>query len=173
MNESLDITHEYSAAPRQVWEALTNESALGEWLMRGKFIAEEGFEYSFSEPGLSVRGVVLKVDPGRQLRYLWVTDRESEDGGAGSASIVTWTLSPTKTGGTSLRLKHEFISPTAPIVSIEASINWSFAMHSSIAGYLGRKYAQPIPIVYVVEKIEPEPEMLKRAGFRQPEEVAP
>ena len=170
MNEKLKFEREYAAPVEAVWDAITTGEALGEWFMRGSFTAEEGFQFSFAEPGLSVRGEVLEVVKQERLTYSWVSRHDEEDGEAGVPSVVSWTLSPTPTKGTRVTLDHQFLAAAQPIVTIEAAVNWAYALHSTLAVRLS-KYAPPAPIVYVTEDDQPSPSALPRAGFRQPEEV--
>lgn len=178
MNEKLNFTREYPFSIEAVWRAITEKEALSDWLMTSDFRAEEGAEFSFSEPGLTVNGKVLKVVPHRELCYFWTSQSEigetggpEDEGTAGNPSVVTWTLTPTPGKGTRVTLQHEILHPVQPIVSIEAAVNWSYAIHSSLAGYLASSAKPPVPIVYLVENREQEGNVLERAGFRQPQET--
>ena len=148
MNDNLAFEAFYPHPPEKVWQALTDPSAMADWLMTGTFEPRVGFRYELSSKTLRVTGEVLESTQPSWLSYTW------DDGEAGSPSVVTWTLEP-KDDGTLLRLEHAAIEE--PVVLIEARMNWPQA--------LSRLMRQPVPIVY--DDLEENEPLLARAGFRQ------
>lgn len=98
--------------PEQVWRALTEEEALGRWLMPNDFAPRVGHRFTFrTEPvppyfdGV-VNCVVLTVDPPTRLAYSW-------SGGPLNDTRLTFTLTP-EGDGTRLRLEHAGFDTTIP-----------------------------------------------------------
>jgi len=106
---------EYPQPPERVWEALTEPSALSDWLLPAPdFAPQVGRRFRFhTAPDAGSAGddpvecEVTEAEPPRRLAYTW---RTSPDQPAGR---VSWTLTPTERGGTRLRVVHE---PTLPAV---------------------------------------------------------
>lgn len=180
MNEPLAFEAFYPHPAERVWQALTDPSALGRWLLPADFRPQIGFRFQFQGgPNDAVTGVVIEAEPPKRLSYTWQDDakdadaKDADDGAAGTPSVVTWTLEP-KPGGTKVRLEHQPSDAVAApredaYVLIEASANWRYAMHHSLPLFLRLLAAEarrpPTPIVYVEE--EPQAEPSRRAGFRQ------
>jgi uncharacterized protein YndB with AHSA1/START domain len=102
------VGYQLSAPPRKVWRALTESRLLESWLMANDIKAEIGHHFTFRTtpaPGFDgiVQCEVLKVEPDSQLVYSWR--------GVPLDTIVTWTLKPSSTGGTDLRLEHAGFGP--------------------------------------------------------------
>ncbi len=83
--------------PEKVWRALTQKHLIDEWLMESDFKAEPGHEFELQASWGSVACKVLAVEPHRSLSYSWQAH--------GLNSVVTWTLTATKTG-THLQMKQ-------------------------------------------------------------------
>jgi uncharacterized protein YndB with AHSA1/START domain len=101
--ESFVIDYELAQAPSKVWRVLTEPELLKRWLMENDIRPVVGHKFTFrAQPQPWWDGVVhceiLEVEPESRLRYSW-------RGGA-LDTMVTWTLRPSKTGGTFLRLEH-------------------------------------------------------------------
>jgi uncharacterized protein YndB with AHSA1/START domain len=118
MSETQTITVEYDLpqAPEKVWRALTDSELIAAWLMPNDFRPTVGHKFNFrAKPMHGWDGVVhcevLEVDAPKRLRYSW-------RGGAGPFQIdteVAWTLSPSKAGGTLLKMEHSgFHAKDAP-----------------------------------------------------------
>ncbi|MDP4198554.1 MAG: SRPBCC domain-containing protein [Bacteroidota bacterium] len=102
MNKSIIIEEQYPYSPDEVWEALTDQSQLDEWLMHGTFQPRVGAEFELywsgndSSKGMT-RGKVMEMVRPHKLSYSW-------DWGADS-TLVTFFLEP-NASGTKLRLEH-------------------------------------------------------------------
>ncbi|MBV8933091.1 MAG: SRPBCC domain-containing protein [Kutzneria sp.] len=87
-----------------VWRALTDPAALGEWLMPNDFKPEIGHKFTFrTDPAPPYfDGIahceVVELDPPCVLAYSW-------RGGPLPNTKVRWLLTPSE-GGTLLRLEH-------------------------------------------------------------------
>ena len=94
-SRSLVIEREMPHSPEKIWRALTQGPLIEEWLMKNDFQPRVGHRFSFrSKPVPNWNGIidseVLAIEPNSRLCYSWVT--------MGATSVVTWTLTPTKTG---------------------------------------------------------------------------
>jgi uncharacterized protein YndB with AHSA1/START domain len=105
---SIIVDYQPSAPPHKVWRALTEPQLLGNWLMPNDIKPEVGHRFTFrTTPATGFDGIVQcevrKVEPNSQLVYSWI--------GGSLDTTVTWTLRPSSTGGTDLRLKHAGFGP--------------------------------------------------------------
>ncbi len=123
MQKSIVIEQEYPYSPAEVWDALTDQSQLDEWLMEGTFEPRLGAEFEFywvnkanKDKGLT-RGKVLEMIKPKKLSYTW--------GGWGSDdTVVTFFLEPSASG-TKLRLEHTgFVEGKDENVYQGASYGW-------------------------------------------------
>ena len=102
MTRSIVMERVFDYPPDRVWRALTDSSALADWLMENDFQPVLGHEFTFRTkpaPGFDgiVRCRVTVLDPPKALAYTWASgDFET---------LVTWTLEPSGEG-TRLRLEH-------------------------------------------------------------------
>ncbi len=81
--------------PEKIWRALTQGPLIEEWLMKNDFQPVVGHQFSFRStpvPGWDgiIQSEVLTIEPSSELSYSWGT--------MGTTSLVTWTLTPTKSG---------------------------------------------------------------------------
>lgn len=102
MEKSIVIEHEYPYTPDEVWEALTDQSSISDWLMHGTFTPKVGAEFEFYWSGTDASngkttGKVLELDKPKKLSYTW--------GWGSGETVVTYHLEPTASG-TKLRLEH-------------------------------------------------------------------
>lgn len=176
MNEPLTFEAFYPHPPERVWKALTDSSAIAQWLLPADFRPEIGFRFRLKGGRTAgIEGTVIEAEAPRRLSYTWFD--EGEDGAAGTPSVVTWTLEP-RPGGTHVRLEHA--PPVSlvgreehPVVRLEAGTNWRYAMYASLPVLLRLLAAEarrpPVPIVYMPD--EPEVDSGRRAGFRQSDEA--
>ena len=81
-----DIAH----PPEKIWRALTQPHLIEEWLIKNDFKAVAGHRFAFRADWGSVDCKVLAVEPNETLSYSWDA--------MGLTSVVTWTLTPTRTG---------------------------------------------------------------------------
>jgi uncharacterized protein YndB with AHSA1/START domain len=107
------VEREFAHPPEKVWRALTQGPLLEEWLMKNDFQPIVGHRFNFrAQPNPHWNGVVdcevLVVEPHKRLSYAWGSSgKEAENG---TRTIVTWTLTPTKSG-VLLRMEHAGFSP--------------------------------------------------------------
>lgn len=111
-SKTIHAETELPQAPAKVWRALTEPALLARWLMPNDIRAEVGHRFTFKAPPIrdwdgTVRCEILEVEPEKRLRYSW------RGGATGSEldSVVTWTLTPTSSGGTRLTLEHAGFLP--------------------------------------------------------------
>jgi uncharacterized protein YndB with AHSA1/START domain len=94
--------------PAKVWRALTEPELLTKWLMANDDMRPAvGHAFTFKVPGdnaMSVHCEVQEIELHKRLRYSWK--------GGPLDTVVTWTLSATPSGGTTLRLEHSGFRPT-------------------------------------------------------------
>jgi uncharacterized protein YndB with AHSA1/START domain len=94
-SRSLVIEREMPHPPEKIWRALTQGALIEEWLMKNDFQPVVGHQFSFRStpvPGWDgiIQSEVLTIEPNSKLSYSWGT--------MGTTSLVTWTLTPTKSG---------------------------------------------------------------------------
>ncbi len=103
--DDIILERSYAFPINAVWEALTDFTALADWLMPGDFKPVAGHKATFHcdpLPGFdgTVEVEVLEVDKPRCLSYSWKTHNMDKP------TTVTFLLTPTPDGGTRLRLEH-------------------------------------------------------------------
>ena len=104
---SVVVERELPFAPEKIWRALTQPHLIEEWLMKNDFkpVVDHRFNLRKNpKPDVSivVDCQVLAVEPHKTLSYTWAA--------YGLESIVTWTLTPTRTG-TLLRMEQSGFRP--------------------------------------------------------------
>jgi uncharacterized protein YndB with AHSA1/START domain len=127
-SEARAIVVEYDVphSTAKVWRALTDAKLLSAWLMTNEIRPVVGHRFTFQAkpmPGWDgiVQCEVLEVEVERCIRYSW-------RGGAESSrldSVVTWTLTPTSSGGTRLLLEHTGFLPVNAFAYEAMSRGWS------------------------------------------------
>jgi len=88
-----DIPH----PPEKIWRALTEPHLIEEWLMQNDFQPVVDHRFNLRGDWGAVDCQVLEIKPHKTLSYRWDA--------MGLESIVTWTLTPTRTG-THLRMEQ-------------------------------------------------------------------
>jgi uncharacterized protein YndB with AHSA1/START domain len=88
-----DIPH----PPEKIWRALTQPHLIEEWLMKNDFEPAVGHRFNLRGDWGAVDCRVLEIEPNKTLSYKWDA--------MGLESVVTWTLTPTRTG-THLRMEQ-------------------------------------------------------------------
>ncbi len=133
MEKSIIIEQEYPYSPEEVWDALTDQDQLNEWLMEGNFQPRVGAEYEFywvnraeKDKG-KTEGKVLEVLKPKKLSYTWE--------GGGSSTVVTFFLEPSAEG-TKLRLEHTGFVPQKD----------EFVYNGALYGWKGRLANLPAAI---------------------------
>jgi uncharacterized protein YndB with AHSA1/START domain len=115
MEKSIIIEQEYPHRIEDVWEAITDQEEIRQWLMNGTFEPQIGreFEFWWEKDGQRMGttwGKVMEMDKPRKLSYTWDWGSESTPGG----TLVTFYLEPTAAGnGTKLRFEHTGFKPGA------------------------------------------------------------
>jgi uncharacterized protein YndB with AHSA1/START domain len=99
---SVVVEREIAFPPEKIWRALTQPHLIEEWLMKNDFKPVAGHRFNLRkdpQPDVSivVDCEVVTVEPNRTLSYTWAA--------YGLESVVTWTLTPTRTG-TLLRMEQ-------------------------------------------------------------------
>ena len=89
--QRLTFDYELDAPPEKVWRALTVPAFVDRWLSPD--------EPASRRDAKSVAAEVIEAEPPRKLSWNWREAGELE-------GVVTFTLTPNETGGTSLRLVH-------------------------------------------------------------------
>ena len=98
---SLVIEREMPHSPEKVWRALTQGALIEEWLMKNDFQPAVGHRFNLrATPMPNWNGVldceVLAGEPNKRLSYTW--NASGNEATTGLKTVVTWTLTPTKTG---------------------------------------------------------------------------
>ena len=107
--QSISMELDLPQAPAKVWRCLTEPALLAKWLMATDLELVVGRAFTFQVPSSpqwdgKVSCEMQEVEPQKRLRYSWA-------GGGLDGTVVTWTLTPTKTGGTLLHLEHSGFRP--------------------------------------------------------------
>src|ERR1700683_4645953 len=91
---SVVVEREVAFPPEKIWRALTQPHLIEEWLMKNDFKPVAGHRFNLrrdTKPDVSivVDCQVLAVEPNKTLSYTWAA--------YGLESVVTWTLTATRT----------------------------------------------------------------------------
>jgi uncharacterized protein YndB with AHSA1/START domain len=105
---SIIVDYHLSAAPAKAWQALTEPELLADWFMPNDIKPVVGHDFTFrTDPAPGFDGIVhckiIEVKQTSRLVYSWR--------GGPIDTIVTWTLTPTPSGGTHLRLEQSGFGP--------------------------------------------------------------
>ena len=112
---SVIVEREFPFPPEKIWRALTQPHFIREWLMETDFAPEVGHSFNFRADWGSVDSCVMALEPNRSLSYTW--------NAMGLESVVTWTLTPTKSG-THLRMEQSGFRPDQQQAYQGASYGW-------------------------------------------------
>jgi uncharacterized protein YndB with AHSA1/START domain len=123
--QSIAMEYDLPHPPAKVWRTLTEPELLAKWVMANDIEPIVGRNFTFrSEPMPWWDGIVhcevLEVDPNKRLRYSWRSGPESSP----LDTVVTWTLTPTPSGGTRLALEHAGFVPTNAFAFDGARKGW-------------------------------------------------
>jgi uncharacterized protein YndB with AHSA1/START domain len=99
---SVVIEREIPYPPEKIWRALTQPHLIEAWLMKNDFEPVVDHRFNLRGDWGAVDCQVLAVEPNKTLSYTW--------GAHGLASVVTWTLTPTR-AGTHLRMEQSGFQP--------------------------------------------------------------
>jgi len=105
---SIVVDYHLSAPPQKVWRALTEPKLLASWLMPNDINPKVGHQFTFkTAPAPGFDGIVhckiIEVQPVSRLVYSWR--------GGPIDTMVIWTLEPTTSGGTHLKLEQSGFGP--------------------------------------------------------------
>jgi len=114
------VEREVPFPPERIWRALTQPHLIEEWLMKNDFkpVVDHRFNLRKNpQPDVSivVDCQVLAVEPHKTLSYTWAA--------YGLESVVTWTLTPTRTG-TLLRMEQSGFRPNQTQAYYGARYGW-------------------------------------------------
>jgi uncharacterized protein YndB with AHSA1/START domain len=128
-----------NARTEKVWRALTDPELVSAWLMKNDLQPTVGHSFTFKQEPTPwwdgiVRCEVLESDPHQRLQYSW----RSGSGPSGLDTVVTWTLTPTPTGGTRLRLEQSGFEPTNKFAFEGALKGWECMSTERLHAVLGR-----------------------------------
>jgi len=96
------VEREFTHPPDKLWRALTQPHLIAEWLMANDFVPSVDHRFELKADWGTVACQVMAIEPHRSLSYSWAA--------LGLDSVVTWTLTPTKTG-THLRMEQTGFGP--------------------------------------------------------------
>jgi uncharacterized protein YndB with AHSA1/START domain len=106
---SVVVEREIPHPPEKLWRALTQPHLIAEWLMKNDFKPNVGHRFNLTgDWGGVLDCEVLTVEPNRTLSYTW--NFAHADAAYALNSVVTFTLTPTRTG-THLRMEQVGFRP--------------------------------------------------------------
>jgi uncharacterized protein YndB with AHSA1/START domain len=110
---SVVVEREFPYPPEKLWRALTQSALIEEWLTSNDFQPIVGHRFQLrAQPSPHWNGItdceVLVVEPPKRLAYTW--NATGDEAATGPRTVVTYTLTPTKTG-TQLRVEHAGFGP--------------------------------------------------------------
>ena len=122
---SISLAWDLPHPPSKVWRALTEPELLAKWLMPNDMRPAAGARFTFrNEPTPWWDGIVncevIEIDPHSRLRYSW----RSGSGASALDTEVTWTLTPTASGGTRLALEQTGFLPKNSFALDGATTGW-------------------------------------------------
>jgi uncharacterized protein YndB with AHSA1/START domain len=112
---SVVVEREVAFPPEKIWRALTQPHLLEEWLMKNDFKPVVDHRFNLSADWGTVDCQVMAVEPNKTLSYTWAAN--------GLESVVTWTLTPTRTG-THLRMAQLGFRPDQQQAYRGAKAGW-------------------------------------------------
>lgn len=119
---SVVVEREMPYPPEKLWRALTQPHLIEEWLMKNDFKPAVGHRfYLRGDWGGVLDCEVLAVEPNRTLSYTW--NFAHDDAAFNLQSVVTFTLTPTRTG-TLLRMEQTGFRPDQKQAFGGANAGW-------------------------------------------------
>ena len=135
--QSIFLEYDLPHPPAKVWRARTEPGLVGKWIMANDLKPVVGHAFTFrsgSEPNAMWDGIVhseiLECDPPKRLSYSWKT------GPAPLDTVVTWTLTPTPSGGTKLALEQSGFVPANKFAFDGANQGWQYMLGQRLPGVL-------------------------------------
>ncbi len=137
--QSISMEYDLPYPPAKVWRALTESALLADWLMANDMRPTVGHSFTFKQQPTPwwdgiVHCEVLELDRNKRLRYSWRSGPESSP----LDTMVTWTLTPTPSGGTKLALEHSGFLPGNPFAFDGARKGWQRMVGDSLNKVLAR-----------------------------------
>ena len=118
---SVVVERDIPFPPERIWRALTQPHLIEEWLMKNEFKPVVGHRFDLRADWGSVDCRVLAVEPNRTVSYTW--NFEHDDAAFNLQSVVTFTLTPTRTG-THLRMEQSGFRPDQKQAFGGANAGW-------------------------------------------------
>ncbi|MGA7974804.1 MAG: SRPBCC domain-containing protein [Pseudolabrys sp.] len=125
---SVVVEREIPYAPQKIWRALTQPHLIAEWLMKNDFAPVVDHRFNLRADWGVVNCQVLAVEQEKKLTYTWSA--------LGLESVVTWTLTPTKSG-THLRMEQTGFRVDQTQAYQGAKFGWS-RFFATLEGVLAR-----------------------------------
>ena len=125
MTETLTavVERDFPFPPEKLWRALTQPHLIEEWLMKNDFAPVVGHRFKLrGDWGGVLDCEVLVVEPQKSLSYTW--NFAHEDPAFSLQSVVTMTLTPTRTG-TLLRMEQAGFRPQQKQAYGGAKAGWN------------------------------------------------
>jgi uncharacterized protein YndB with AHSA1/START domain len=124
---SVVVERELSAPPEKIWRALTVPHLIEEWLMKNDFKPIAGHHFNLSraptpEQKVTIECEVVEVEPNKTLSYTWSA--------FGTDTVVTFTLTPTVSGKTQLRVEQNGFRPDQELAFRGATTAWKQFMRN-------------------------------------------
>jgi uncharacterized protein YndB with AHSA1/START domain len=136
--QTITMEYELAHAPAKVWRAISDPALVAQWLMSNDLKAEVGHTFRFtSQPTEWWDGIVncevLEAEPNKRLSYAW---RSGKPEMGGLDTVVTWTLTPTSSGGTMLSLVHTGFNAGDKFAADGAIKGWTKMMEVKLPAVL-------------------------------------
>ena len=136
---SVIVEREVPFPPEKIWRALTQPHLIEEWLMKNDFKPVPGHRFKLRkdpkpEVSVVVDCEVVTVEPNKTLSYTW--DFTHDDAAFNLKSVVTFTLTPTRTG-THLRMEQSGFRPDQKQAYGGANAGWQ-QFFAKLVQVLGR-----------------------------------
>jgi uncharacterized protein YndB with AHSA1/START domain len=119
---SVIIEREIAHPPEKIWRALTQPHLIAEWLMQNDFKLAVGHRFNLrGDWGGVLDCEVVSIEPNKSLSYTW--NFAHDDAAFALQSVVTFTLTPTRTG-TRLRMEQSGFNPNQKQAFGGAKAGW-------------------------------------------------
>jgi uncharacterized protein YndB with AHSA1/START domain len=112
---SVVVERELPHPPDKIWRALTQPHLIEEWLMKTDFQPAVNHRFNLRGDWGTVDCQVMALEPNKTLSYTWAA--------MGLESVVTWTLTPTRSG-THLRMEQSGFRPDQQQAFQGAKYGW-------------------------------------------------
>jgi uncharacterized protein YndB with AHSA1/START domain len=112
---SVVVEREMPHPPEKIWRALTQPHLIEEWLMKTDFQPAVNHRFNLRGDWGTVDCQVMALEPNKTLSYTWAA--------MGLESVVTWTLTPTRSG-THLRMEQSGFRPDQQQAFQGAKYGW-------------------------------------------------